>query len=67
MAGARSHCSHCGRSPLPGELVLIWADDECLCSLCSAAGHERDDAPLRTERVRTNNALVRRRTAFSSD
>lgn len=63
MTGARSHCSECGRSPLPGELVHVFTEDEQLCSLCRAAAHQPTDVPLRTERVRTNNALVRRRAA----
>lgn len=62
MTGARSNCSRCGRSPLAGELMHVFAEHEQLCSLCRAA-HERTDAPLRTERVRINDALVRRRAA----
>jgi len=52
MAAGRSSCSSCGRSPLIGERIQVFAvrdgRERALCDLCAAGAGE----PLRMERVR---------------
>jgi hypothetical protein len=51
MAAGRSSCSNCGRSPLIGERIQVFAvrdgRERALCDLCAAGEGE----PLRMERV----------------
>jgi hypothetical protein len=51
MAAGRSSCSSCGRSPLIGERIQVFAvrdgRERALCDLCAAGEGE----PLRKERV----------------
>jgi hypothetical protein len=51
MAAGRCSCSSCGRSPLIGERVQVFAvrdgREQALCDLCAPAAGE----PLRMERI----------------
>jgi hypothetical protein len=51
MAAGRCSCSACGRSPLIGERIQVFAvrngGERALCDLCAAGAGE----PLRMERV----------------
>jgi hypothetical protein len=51
MAGERSCCSRCRRSPLTGELMHVFERDETLCTLCLAKLPDTEREPLRSERV----------------
>jgi hypothetical protein len=51
MTGERSSCAHCGRTPVPGELIHELESGPVLCSLCLASLPERDRATVRSERV----------------
>jgi hypothetical protein len=51
MAGERSCCSHCRRSPLPGELMHVFERGRMLCTLCVAKLPDDKREPLRSERV----------------
>jgi hypothetical protein len=47
----RDRCADCGRTPLTGEHVHVYADPQqrIICELCRA---HREDAPLASELVR---------------
>jgi hypothetical protein len=50
LAAGRDRCSDCGRSPLVGEQVHVYAGDGgVVCELCSAL---RSDSPAASELVR---------------
>jgi hypothetical protein len=49
----RHRCADCGRTPLPGERVHLYARDTLVCALCRP---RRRDEPARTELVRSPEA-----------
>lgn len=49
--GDRPCCARCRRTPVPGELMHVFAGDRTLCALCVAELPEADREPLRRERV----------------
>lgn len=44
-------CTGCGRRPLPGELLHVYAADQALCTLCKSRLPDAERAPLRSERI----------------
>lgn len=50
-SGPPGSCAHCRRTPLPGELVHVFAGDLTVCSLCRASAPAESGEPLRCERV----------------
>ena len=65
MAAGRWACSSCGRSPLIGERLQVFADgttERLLCALCLAEAPERGE-PLRTVRVRAGRGRLNVRRA----
>jgi len=62
LAAGRARCSDCGRSPLVGERVHLFADGEVVCELCRprrAGDPERSETVHHYERGHT----VKRRAA----
>jgi hypothetical protein len=49
LAGRRDLCADCGRTPLIGETLHLFAGGSTVCELCSPM---RGDAPVHSERVR---------------
>ena len=61
LAAGRECCSDCGRTPLTGEHVHVYAQDEAVCELCRP---QRRSPPERSEPVRhSERGLTVRRTA----
>jgi hypothetical protein len=62
LARARQPCADCGRTPLIGERVHVYAGDDVVCALCRPA-HRGE--PQRSEPVRhgEHGAAVRLRAA----
>lgn len=48
-------CSSCGRSPVPGELLSVFAGERSLCALCVTRLPEAEREPLRRERVHASS------------
>jgi hypothetical protein len=44
-------CSGCGRRPLPGELLHVYAAERSLCTLCVGRLPVEERAPIRSERI----------------
>jgi hypothetical protein len=61
MTAGRCCCSECGRSPLVGEQMQVFAtrngDERALCDLCVAGAPPGE--PLRMERVRPGERPLR--------
>jgi hypothetical protein len=53
---ASPRCRDCGRTPLTGERVHVYARGHRVCELCRPL---RGDAPERSERVRGGESAVR--------
>ena len=51
LAGAARRCGDCGRTPLIGELLHLYAGGATVCELCRSL---RRDAPQHSERVRSS-------------
>jgi hypothetical protein len=51
MAGNREHCSGCGRTPLPGELLYVFESEAAVCALCRSALPGSSRSSARTQRV----------------
>ena len=49
LTDGRSDCVDCGRTPLVGETLYLYAAGATVCELCR---HLRRDEPVRSERVR---------------
>jgi hypothetical protein len=49
LSAGRSCCAHCGRTPLTGEVVHVYARGRVVCALCRPG--ESED-PMRSEAVR---------------
>jgi len=49
LTAGRQGCADCGRSPLTGEQLHVYAAGEIVCELCRPL---RAQAPERSERVR---------------
>jgi hypothetical protein len=47
----RDRCRDCGRTPLVGEQVHVYADERLVCALCRPL---RREEPLRVELVRSS-------------
>jgi hypothetical protein len=62
LAAGRPKCHGCGRTPLVGERVHLFADGTLLCDLCRPG---RSDLPERSEAVHhsEHGHTVRRRAA----
>jgi hypothetical protein len=62
LVAGRATCRDCGRSPLIGERVHVFAGGDLVCELCRSG---RDEAPESTEVVRhcEHGQTVRRRAA----
>ena len=58
-----TRCRDCGRTPLTGERVHVYARGHRVCELCRPL---RPEAPERSERVRGGEPAVRIR-AFGAD
>jgi len=48
MTGDRARCASCRRTPVPGEMLHVYAGERRLCDLCVA---DSRGEPLRSERV----------------
>lgn len=55
IAVETSRCDRCQRTPLPGEVLSVFADERTLCALCARTLPETEREPLRVERVRTGS------------
>ena len=51
MTSARSDCSKCRRTPLPGELLHVLETGRAVCSLCLRELPATEQNPVRSERV----------------
>jgi hypothetical protein len=62
LVAGRATCCDCGRTPLVGERVHLFAGDQLVCELCRGG---RREAPERSELVRHSERgqTVRRRAA----
>lgn len=62
LTAGRAHCSDCGRTPLVGERVHLFADGDVVCELCR---EHRSAAPERSETVHHSERghTVKRRAA----
>ena len=56
LRDALARCRDCGRTPLTGERVHVYARGHRVCELCRPL---RGDAPERSERVRGGESAVR--------
>jgi hypothetical protein len=67
MSAGRCDCSECGRSPLVGERLQVFAIGEgaelALCDLCLSRQAAPPGKPLRMERVRPGERPLRIRRA----
>ncbi len=65
LSATRHHCADCGRTPLIGEALHVYAGPVTVCELCRPL---RREAPERSERVRHSEyghaVRVRRRLAI---
>ena len=48
-------CAGCGRNPVPGELLSVYAGERALCALCVAALPDAEREPLRRERIHASS------------
>ena len=62
LTAGRAHCSDCGRTPLVGERVHLFAEGDVVCELCR---RHRSAAPERSETVHHSERghTVKRRAA----
>lgn len=62
LVAGRDRCADCGRTPLTGEQVHLFAERDTVCELCLP---RRRAAPVRSELVRHSERglTVRRRAA----
>jgi hypothetical protein len=66
MAANRWACSRCGRSPLVGERLHVFApqgQEQSVCSLCVRAAEGSLGEPVRVERVRAGERPLNVRRA----
>lgn len=59
LRAARTSCTRCRRTPLPGEQLHHFESGRLLCDLCLAALPVDQRLPMSSERIRAGARLVR--------
>jgi hypothetical protein len=59
MSAARTSCSACRRTPLPGEALHHFETGRLLCDLCLAERPAHKPGPVSSERILVTDRMLR--------